>query len=270
MPHPWQGFAWGRQSYVAGILNVTPDSFSDGGDFADPLAAVARAEQLAAEGAHLIDIGAESTRPGAVPVGADEEWQRLEPVLAALHRRGDLPPVSLDTTKAEIAARALERGWTRIINDVHGLHGDPAMADVCARYDAGIIVMYNARVVPPAADLLASVRQFLGDAVERAMAAGVPRTHLVVDPGIGFGLRPEQSLELLQRLGELCDLGLPIMLGASRKSFMGHLLGLAVDQRDAATVASTVAGIQQGADLLRVHEVAPNVQAARLADLLYR
>lgn len=266
---PWAGFAWGSRSYLMGVLNVTPDSFSDGGQFLEPAQAIAQAHRLAADGADLIDIGAESTRPGAPAVSAAEEWARLEPVLAALAGE-PLPPISLDTTKAEVAEQALSRGWVRIINDVHGFHGDPALPEVCARHQADVVLMFNARLQPPQGDLVAAVTRFFAEAVDCAVGVGLAREHCVLDPGIGFGLQPEQSLELLQRLGELRMPSHALLLGTSRKSFIGHYLDLPVQQRDLPTVATTVAGIQQGADLFRVHDVPGNAQAARMADLIYR
>ncbi|MGF1451291.1 MAG: dihydropteroate synthase, partial [Opitutales bacterium] len=200
---PWPGFTWGARSYLMGILNVTPDSFSDGGRCLEPTAALAQARQMAAEGADLLDIGAESTRPGAEPVSTDDEWARLESVLTALEADPDTPPVSLDTTKAPVAEKAFSGGLACVLNDVHGLLGDPALADVAAQYQVGVIVMHNARLRPASGDIVEAAKRYFDEALGVADRAGISGNALVLDPGIGFGLTPQQSLTLLQRIGEL-------------------------------------------------------------------
>ena len=248
-----------RRPLILGVLNVTPDSFSDGGMHLDPRIAARRAEELAEEGADLVDIGAESTRPGAPPVSAEDEWSRLEPVLRRL--QGSLPvPISIDTTKAEVAARALELG-AAVINDVSGLRAEPAIAGLAAETGAGLIVMHmrgDPRTMQRDVeyeDLIGEIRASLAESLSAAERAGCEPSQTVVDPGIGFGKSPEGSLRLLARLGELRSLGRPIMVGPSRKSFIGNVLELSVEERLEATIAACVVALERGAHLFRVHDV---------------
>ncbi|MEE9578131.1 MAG: dihydropteroate synthase [Gemmatimonadota bacterium] len=248
-----------RRPLILGVLNVTPDSFSDGGVHLDPRIAARRAEELAEEGADLVDIGAESTRPGAPPVSVEEEWSRLEPVLRRL--QGSLPvPISVDTTKAEVAARALELG-AAAINDVSGLRAEPAIAVLAAETGAGLIVMHmrgDPRTMQRDVeyeDLIGEIRASLAESLSAAERAGCEPSQTVVDPGIGFGKSPEGSLRLLARLGELRSLGRPIMVGPSRKSFIGNVLELSVEERLEATIAACVVALERGAHLFRVHDV---------------
>ncbi len=243
---------------VAGILNVTPDSFSDGGRWLAPRDAIERAFAMAEEGADLIDIGAESTRPGADPVGAEEEWARLEPVLGGL---GELRiPFSVDTTKLDVAQRGVDAGASAI-NDVSGLRREPALADLAARTGAGLVLMHS-RGTPRTmqsdtsyADLIGEVRQELGGALALAVERGCAPDQIVLDPGIGFGKSAEGSLELIARLQELAPLGRPIYVGPSRKSFLGNLFGLEPDERVEGTIAACVAALERGAHIFRVHDV---------------
>ena len=257
---------------ILGVLNVTPDSFSDGGVHLDPRIAARRAEELAEEGADLVDIGAESTRPGAPPVAAEEEWSRLEPVLSRL--QGSLPvPISVDTTKAEVAARALELG-AAVINDVSGLQAEPAIAGLAAETGAGLILMHmrgDPRTMQRDVeyeDLIGEIRASLAESLSVAERAGCGPSQIVVDPGIGFGKSPEGSLRLLARLGELRSLGRPIMVGPSRKSFIGKVLKLSLEERLEATIAACVVALERGARLFRVHDVRAVRRALDMADAI--
>lgn len=243
---------------VVGVVNVTPDSFSDGGRYLDPDDAVRRARTLIEEGADVLDVGAESTRPGAEPVPAVEEWDRLAP---ALERMVDLGvPVSVDTRKAPVARRALDVG-AAIVNDVSGLAGDAELGAAAAEAGAGLILMHM-RGTPRTMqrdteyeDLIGEVRESLRESVDRARSAGCSGEQLVVDPGIGFGKSARGNLRLLARAGEFRGAGAPVMVGPSRKSFIGETLGLPVDQRVEATAAACVLALERGARLFRVHDV---------------
>jgi dihydropteroate synthase len=257
---------------VMGIVNVTPDSFSDGGRYLDPAAAIARCHALLAEGADLLDLGAESTRPGSLPVPADEQWRRLEPVLSTLIRERPEAVLSIDTRDASVAARALTLG-ARIVNDVSAL-SDPAMAGVVAGAGAGLVLMHM-RGTPETmqrettyADVTAEVAAFLAGRLERAEAGGVARECVAFDPGIGFGKSAEGSLELLARLAELVALGRPVLVGASRKSFLARLTGDdgPPQGRVTASLAAAALAVYEGASLLRVHDVAATVRVARVAE----
>ncbi len=262
-----------EQPVVVGILNVTPDSFSDGGQFLEPEPALRRAEQMLDDGAAIIDIGAESTRPGRPrPVPADEEWGRLEPVLMELARRFPSVPLTVDTVKAETARRALEAGaWA--INDVSGLRLDAAVADVCAEQGAGLILMHSRGGITEMAgydhasydDLFGEVMQELQQSVSEAVARGVTRQAIVVDPGLGFAKRPPDNLVLLNRLPAMASWGLPIMVGPSRKRFLGEVTGADTTERDAATAAVCVAAYVLGASFFRVHAVDEVGAALRIA-----
>ncbi len=265
---PWPVSAWGERTLIMGILNLTPDSFSDGGRYNEAERAGGRVGEMVAEGADLLDLGAESTRPGAVEVEEEEEWARLEPVLLRLAPRAPVP-LSVDTYKAGVAERALRAGAV-IVNDVWGLRRDPAMADVVAAAGAGVVLMDN-RVEPvDTADCVAVVAETLGDSLERARRAGIAPGRIVLDPGIGFGKTYAQNLEVLAGLSRLRTLGYPLLLGASRKSVIGKTLDLPADQRLEGTLALTVAGAAAGVDLVRVHDVRANWRAARMADAVYR
>lgn len=262
---------------VVGILNVTPDSFSDGGAYLDPSAALRQAERMVQAGARMIDVGAESTRPGAVPVPEDEEWRRLEPVLCALVERYPSVPVSVDTVKASTARRALEAGaW--VINDVSGLRLDPGIAEVCAEYGAGLVLMHSRGGVGEMAsyryaeyaDLEGEVVRELELAIRVAEERGVHRGRIVVDPGLGFSKTPEQSLRILGRIEVLKVLGCPVMVGPSRKRFLGAVTGKDVPERDLATAAACVVAYWLGASLFRVHAVEPTFEALAVARAVRR
>lgn len=268
-------FAWGDRTYVMGILNATPDSFSGDGllastDGADDGVerAVTAARRMVEDGADLVDIGGESTRPGHKPVTAAEESERVVPVVRAV--RAALPevPISVDTTKAEVAEVALDAG-ADLINDVWGVGADDALPRLAAARGVPLVVMHN-RVEPRYQDLIAEVVADLRAALDRAVGLGVPEANLIVDPGFGFGKTPEQNLALVRELGALRAMGRPILLGTSRKSTLGRVLDAPVDQRLEATLATTALGIAAGVDIVRVHDVLANVRAARVSDAIIR
>jgi dihydropteroate synthase len=268
-------FEWGRQTFVMGILNVTPDSFSGDGLLAadgraiDPVAAaVAQARSMVDEGADVLDVGGESTRPGHAEVATDEEMRRVVPVIAAVRAALPATPLSIDTTKPEVAEAAVAAG-ADLVNDVWGVSEDDAIPRVAAAHGVPLVVMHN-RAEPRYDDLLSEVIEDLAAAVDRAVAAGVARDRIIVDPGFGFGKDAAQNIAILARLGELRVLGRPILLGTSRKSTLGRILDLPPDQRLEATLATTALGVAAGADIVRVHDVRANVRAARTADAIIR
>jgi len=252
-----------QRPLVMGILNVTPDSFSDGGAFLSPEVAVAHAEQMMTEGADIIDIGGESTRPSPnrVAVSAEEELQRLELVLPAAVRLGR--PVSIDTMKATIAAWALDRG-AAIVNDVWGLQRDPEMADVVARYRVPVIVMHNRDAADARIDIMADIAAFFERSLAIAARAGIARDLIVLDPGIGFGKTAEQSMAAIARLDRLKTFGLPLLVGASRKRLINAVVPAAPDQRLGGSLAAHILAVERGATIIRAHDVAATVQALRV------
>ncbi len=262
---------FGERTYVMGIVNMTPDSFSGDGLLAagEPLAAAtAQAVRMVAEGADIIDIGGESTRPGHTPVSAGDELERLVAVVRGIRARLPGVPVSVDTSKAEVAAAALMAG-ADIVNDVAGVTAGAALAPVAAAHGAPYIVMHS-RTRPEYRDVVAEVVEDLRVALSRAEAAGCGPGSLIVDPGIGFGKTAEQSLALLRDLASLRVLGRAVLLGASRKSTIGKVLDLPPEERLEGTLATTALGIAAGADLVRVHDVAANIRAARMSDAIIR
>jgi dihydropteroate synthase len=269
-------FRWGERTFVMGIVNATPDSFSGDGvlDRAalsgdTPLdVAVAQAHRMVAEGADLIDVGGESTRPGHEPVDEAEERQRAVPLVAAIRKELPDVPISIDTTKASVAEAAVDAG-ANLINDVWGVGSADALPRLAARRGVPLVVMHN-RAEPLYRDLIGEVVGDLRAALGRAVALGVPEDQLIVDPGFGFGKTPEQNLELVRRLHALRALGRPILLGTSRKSTLGRVLGTEPDQRLEATLATTALGIAAGVDMVRVHDVLANVRAARISDAIIR
>ena len=267
-------FQWGKRTYVMGVVNVTPDSFSGDGLGDDVMAAVELALRLEAEGADIIDIGAESTRPpgrvygtGAEAVSIGEELGRLMPVLQEVVARVAVP-VSVDTYKAEVARQALEAGAS-MINDVWGLQADPMLGEIAARFDVPIVLMHNQRG-HQYGDLLPDICLSLEASVLRAKEAGVAAGNIVVDPGIGFGKTADQNLEVLRRLSELRSLGYPVLVGTSRKSTIGRVLGLPVEERLEGTAATVALSIAGGADIVRVHDVREMVRVARMSDAIVR
>jgi dihydropteroate synthase len=249
---------------VMGILNVTPDSFSDGGQFLDSATAIAHAGAMAGQGADILDIGAESTRPygGAQPISADDEMARLKPVLPAAVKLG--LPVSIDTIKASIAAWALDQGGS-IVNDVWGLQRDPDMARLVAERGVPVIVMHNREAADPAIDIVADVIAFFSRSLEIAGRAGIKREALVLDPGIGFGKTPEQSIVCIARLAEFKRFGLPLLVGASRKRFINTVTPSLPSERIGGSIASHLLAVANGAAIIRVHDVKETVQALRVA-----
>lgn len=248
---------------VMGILNVTPDSFSDGGRFLDPRRAIAHAEQMVAQGADIIDIGAESTRPydGMQPVTAADEMARLKPVLPAVAQLG--VPISIDSLKSEVAAWALDNGAT-IANDVWGLQRDANMAEVVAARGVPVIVMHNRDEADPRIDIVADVEVFFARSIAVASEAGIARENIVLDPGIGFGKTPEQSIITLAHTAAFRSFGLPLLVGASRKRFINSVSPAPPTERIGGSIASHIYAVQQGAAIVRVHDVAETVQALRV------
>ncbi len=255
---------------LMGVVNVTPDSFSDGGRYLDSDAAIAHGRELVEQGAEILDVGGESTRPGAEEVGAEVERERVEPVVAGLAGKAT---VSVDTSKAAVAEVALAAGAS-IVNDVTALQGDPGMAALCAEREAGLVLMHmqgdprTMQVEPRYGDVVDDVRAFLAERVEAAVAAGVAEERIWVDPGIGFGKTLEHNLELLRRLGELRELGRPLVVGTSRKSFIARIDDSPVEERLGGTIASSILAAVEGADVLRVHDVAETAQAFRVASAI--
>lgn len=262
-PHPLDRLLALGRPIVMGILNVTPDSFSDGGRFIDPDAALAQARRMVGEGADILDVGAESTRPygDAIPVSQQEELARLEPVLPAVVALG--VPVSIDTIKAAVAAWALEAGAC-LVNDVWGLQRDADMARVVAEHGVPVIIMHNRESADPAIDIVADVMGFFARSLEIAARAGIARDAIVLDPGVGFGKTPEQSMALIARLDAFTSFGLPLLVGASRKRFINMVAPSSPDQRLGGSIAAHVLAVRNGAAIVRVHDVAETVQALRV------
>jgi dihydropteroate synthase len=262
----------GRGPFFMGVLNVTPDSFADGGRYADAPAAVAQGLRLVAEGADLIDVGGESTRPGSAGVGAEEELRRVVPVIAGLRAAGCATPISIDSRKAAVARAALEAG-ADLVNDVSGL-GDPDMAGVLRDHGCPVVLMHMRGTPADMAahavysDVVADVKRELAATMERAVRAGVPQESILLDPGIGFAKDAGQSVALLARIGELRALGRPLLVGPSRKSFIGRITGDPVEERLPGTLAAVTACVLSGVEFLRVHDVAPARQAAAVAAAL--
>lgn len=259
-------FVWGSRTYVMGIINVTVDSFSGDGLGADVDAAMAQAERFVEEGVDILDVGGESTRPDFTPVGIGEEIRRVAPVierLAALRL-----PVSVDTSKAAVAEAALEAG-AHVVNDVTGLRGDPSMANLIAGRGVPVVIMHNQRG-REFHDVIGDIREGLEEGIGLALGVGLPRGKIIIDPGFGFGWKEQQNLEMLRRLGELKSLGLPILVGTSRKSTIGAVLGLPVEERLMGTAATVAIAIANGADIVRVHDVEAMVQVCRMTDAIVR
>ena len=260
----------GRRTHVMGILNVTPDSFSDGGLFVEPEAALRHGLDMEAEGADVIDVGGESTRPGHTPVPAEEEQRRVLPIIAALAPRLRVP-ISIDTYKAATARAALGAG-ARIVNDVWGLQRDPELAFVAAEFGAPVVVMHNRDTIEAALDIIDDMRRFFERSLTLARGAGIPDSHIVLDPGIGFGKSWDQHLESLHRLPEIKALGFPVLVGVSRKSLLGRFYDASVPPRERlfGTLGAHVMAVSLGADILRVHDVRAHVEACRVADAVRR
>jgi len=265
-------FDLGPRAWLMGVLNVTPDSFSDGGLYADPGRAVDRGLALVAEGADVVDVGGESTRPGSLPVPEAEELRRVVPVVQAL-RRQTPALLSVDTTKAAVARAALDAG-ADIVNDTSALRFDPAMAGVVARSGAAVVLMHmkgtplTMQDAPAYDDITGEIAAFLDDRIRVAEAAGIPRGRVIVDPGIGFGKSFEHNLELLRRQAVFHALGRPLLVGFSRKAFLGRILDRPPDERLEGTIAAAVLSVERGAHILRVHDVGPVARAVRAAEAI--
>lgn len=262
----------GKRTAIIGVLNITPDSFSDGGQNFAPERAIDRALELESEGADIIEVGGESTRPGATRLPVNEELERVLPVLHGLSGRLRIP-IAIDTYKSEVAAAAVEQG-VAIINDVSALRFDPALADVAARTGAILVLMHmrgepaNMQKIEPSADIFAEILIDLDKAINLAVSRGMKHNHLIVDPGIGFGKTLEQNLAIINHLDRFESFGLPLMIGTSRKSFIGRLTGREASDRLFGTAASVAAAIIRGAHIVRVHDVTQILDAVRVTDAL--
>jgi dihydropteroate synthase len=260
-------FDWGSRTYVMGIVNTSPDSFSGDG-LGDPDAAVRQGLAMVADGADMLDVGGQSTRPGHEAITAAEEIARTERIVEVLARRSGVP-VSIDTYKLEVAEAAVDAGAV-ILNDVWGLQRSPALADLAARRGCALVVMHNQAGTDYAGDLMEEIKQVLRQATLRAVEAGIPRERVWIDPGIGFGKTADQNWVVMHRLPELKALGQPILIGTSRKSFIGKLLDLPVTDRIEGTAATVAASVMLGADVVRVHDVLAMTRVARVADRIVR
>lgn len=257
----------GERTVVMGILNVTPDSFSDGGQFYDFSVAIERAKQMVAEGADIIDVGAESTRPTSTALSLEDELERIIPIVETLVKEIDVP-ISVDTYKADVARKCAEIG-AHIINDVWGGKADPNMAATVAEINLPYIIMHNQRGTEYR-DLMGDITKSLRESIEASLKAGVKEDNIIIDPGIGFGKDYEQNLEVMYRIEELKSLGFPILLGTSRKSMIGNTLDLPVDQRIEGTAATVSYGITKGADIVRIHDVKEMVRVVKMTDAMVR
>jgi dihydropteroate synthase len=253
----------GTRPMIMGVINVTPDSFFDESRHPRAPDAVATALRFVAEGADIVDVGGESTRPGHVPIDAEEEIGRALPVVRELSRSIAVP-ISIDTYKAKVAEQALAAG-AKIVNDVWGLSRDPGMAATVAAHDAAVVIMHNREKADPSLDIVDEIEGFFGKALERAAAAGIRKDRIVLDPGIGFGKTLEQNLVILARIEEIVGLGFPVLLGVSRKSFIGKLVPSEPGERLPATIAANIIGALAGVSIIRVHDVAAHVQALKIA-----
>jgi dihydropteroate synthase len=259
-----RSFEWGSRTYVMGIINVTPDSFSGDGLGTDVDRAVAQGLRMVREGADMLDVGGESTRPGHQPITGAEEIARTEAVVARLARDTDVP-ISIDTYKWEVASRAVAAGAT-MVNDIWGLTRSPELADLAANQSCALVLMHNQDGTDYAADLIEEIKRFLRVAIDRALRAGVPRERVLIDPGIGFGKTAEQNWVVMRRLQELRELEQPILIGTSRKSFIGKLLDLPAGERVEGTAATVTAAVLRGSDVVRVHDVREMTRVVRVAD----
>ncbi len=257
-------FDWGSRTYVMGIVNVTPDSFSGDGLGADPAGAVAQGMRMVKEGADFLDVGGESTRPGHEPITTAEEISRTASVVRELARVSGVP-VSIDTYKLEVAEAGVAAGAT-ILNDIWGLTLSPALAELAAKHDCALVLMHNQDGTEYAGDIMIEIKRFLRESCRLAVAAGVPPGRVLIDPGIGFGKTAEQNWVVMQRMKELRELGQPILIGTSRKSFIGKLLEVPVTDRIEGTAATVTAAVLRGADVVRVHDVRAMSLVVRAAD----
>ena len=268
------GWSCGEETGIMGIINVTPDSFSDGGKYANVEAAVMRAKQMVADGADIIDIGGESSRPGAEPITANEECRRVIPVVQALAEQFQIP-ISVDTYKAKVAREALSAGAC-VINDITALHGDPNMCQIIADAQAGVILMHMQGVpatmqkAPTYQNVVAEVHAWLTEVASQAVDRGIDSSRIMIDPGIGFGKTIDHNLEILRHLMQFRGIGYPMLVGVSRKKFIGRILDLPVHQREEGTAATVAWSIINGANMVRVHDVAKMKQVAQVIDTICR
>ena len=258
----------GKKTLIMGILNVTPDSFSDGGKFNNIESAIKQAKKMVDEGADIIDIGGESTRPSSKEINEEEEINRVIPILKELNKEIDII-ISVDTSKANVAKVALENG-ANIINDVWGLQKESEIANHIAKYNVPVVIMHNKINNEYEKDIIESMKDFFNVSLEIAKKAGIKEENIFLDPGIGFGKDPEQNIEVMSRLDELNELGYKMLLGTSRKSMIGYILDLPSDQRLEGTIATNVIGVMNGYDIVRVHDVKEHVNALKVADRIYR
>lgn len=262
------------RTHLMGVLNVTPDSFSDGGRFLEPKSAIKQALLMAEEGADIIDVGGESTRPGADEVSVEEESRRVLPIIEELAKKIDLP-LSIDTYKSEVARRALDAG-AAMINDISALRFDPGMRKVAKDYDVPVVLMHikgtpkNMQKNPSYSNVIEEISDYLKESVEMAKEAGIDEDKIIIDPGIGFGKRVKDNLEIVKNLRELTSLGKPILIGLSRKSFIGKILDLPLEDRLEGSLAALAVAIINGANILRVHDVKQSRRAARIADAILK
>ena len=256
----------GKKSYLMGILNITPDSFSDGGNYRALEKAVVHARTMVDEGADIIDVGGESNRPGHQPIDDKEELARVIPVIERLLNEIDVP-LSIDTNKPLVAQKVLELG-VHIVNDIWGLQKENEMASIIAHYQVPVVIMHNQRHNNYPADIIDCIKTFLVQSIEIGLKAGIKEENIILDPGIGFGKNFEQNLLVVSRLQELKELGFPLLLGASRKSMLGHILDLPSQERVEGTIATSVLGAVHGVDIFRVHDVKENYRALKVADMI--
>lgn len=261
-------FKWGERTYIMGILNVTPDSFSDGGDFFTLESALSQVETMINEGADIVDVGGESTRPGSTPVPDSDEIERVVPVIKAIKKKFKVP-VSLDTSKAAVGYKGLEAG-ADMINDVWGFQRDPELAMAVKEYGVPVVLMHNQEGRSYSGDIIENIKSFFDKSIEIALKAGIDNNSIILDPGIGFGKTQEHNREVLARIGELHDLGYPLLLGTSRKSIVGTILDLPPKDRLEGTLATSTMGIISGVDILRVHDVLENKRVALVTDKIVR
>lgn len=266
----WKNYSFdlGQRTYIMGILNVTPDSFSDGGEFDSVSAAMRQAYRMIEEGADIVDVGGESTRPGSDPVGVEEEIYRVVPVIEAYKKLYNIP-LSLDTSKELVGLRGLEAG-ADMINDVWGFQREPGLAEVTASFGVPAVLMHNQNGTEYAGDIIDEIKRFFEISVDIATQAGVKEELIVLDPGIGFGKTQQHNRDVLARLGEFNSLGFPLLLGTSRKSIIGTILNLPPKERLEGTLATSTMGILAGADFLRVHDVKENLRVSRVTDKIVR
>jgi dihydropteroate synthase len=273
----WRNFSldFSQKTYIMGILNVTPDSFSDGGRFFNPASATSRGIQMAEEGADIIDIGGESTRPGSEPLSIEEELRRTIPIVGTLAKRIDVP-ISIDTYKSEVAKMALDAGAS-IVNDISGLRFDPGMAKVVAGYKVPVVVMHikgspkDMQKNPVYEALIPEIVDYFRERIRSATESGIPKDKIIIDPGIGFGKTSEHNIEIINKLDELTLLEKPVLIGPSRKAFLGKMLGdVPAGERLEATAAAVSISIMKGANLVRVHDVKEMVRVAKVADAIKR